>query len=110
MLLLRPAVLAAAAASGVAVYLWSCLTSPLYKIPGPWYSAFTSLMLQYHELKAQRTSYIHALHLVYGPAVRIAPNEAAFASVDSIKEIYASGGSGYDKTEFYNLFTVYGRR
>ncbi|KXJ97446.1 cytochrome P450 [Microdochium bolleyi] len=110
MLLLQPAVLAAAAASGGVVYIWSCITSPLWKIPGPWYSAFTSLVLRYHELKARRTSYIHALHLLYGPAVRIAPNETAFASVESIKEIYASGGSGYDKTEFYNLFMVYGRR
>lgn len=42
--------------------------------------------------------------------VRIAPNEVSFASTAAVKEIYCSGGSGYDKTEFYNLFTVYGRR
>jgi hypothetical protein len=27
-----------------------------------------------------------------------------------VKEIYCAGGSGYDKTEFYELFKVYGRR
>jgi hypothetical protein len=36
--------------------------------------------------------------------VRLGPNEVSFTSLDAIKEIYASGGSGYDKTEFYTLF------
>ncbi|KAI1247554.1 hypothetical protein MGN70_011444 [Eutypa lata] len=49
-------------------------------------------------------------HLLYGPVVRIAPNEVSFASLDGVREIYGSGGSGYNKTEFYNLFTVHGRR
>ncbi|KAH7041030.1 cytochrome P450 [Microdochium trichocladiopsis] len=105
MLLLQPPVLAAATAGGAAWYVWSCLASPLWKVPGPWYSAFTSLVLRYRELRAERTTYIHQLHLQYGPAVRISPNEVAFASVESIKEIYASGGN-----QFYDLFMVYGRR
>ena len=50
------------------------------------------------------------MHLKYGPVVRIAPNEVAFASSAAVKEIYGSGGSGYDKTEFYDMFKVYGRR
>ena len=86
------------------------LTSPLNKIPGPWYAQFTSLVLKWNEFRANRTRYIHGLHLKYGPAVRIAPREAAFASAAAVKEIYCSGGSGYDKTDFYDLFRVYGRR
>lgn len=86
------------------------LSSPLNKIPGPWYAKFTSVVLKWHEFQARRTTYVHALHLRYGPAVRIAPNEVAFASAAAVKEIYCSGGSGYDKTEFYDLFRVYGRR
>ena len=86
------------------------LGSPLQKLPGPFLSRFTSLILRVHELRASRTPYIHRLHLKYGPAVRIAPNQVAFASLGAVKEIYASGGSGYDKTEFYDLFKVYGRR
>ncbi|TGJ79428.1 hypothetical protein E0Z10_g9334 [Xylaria hypoxylon] len=50
------------------------------------------------------------MHLRYGPVVRVAPNEVSFASLEGIKEIYGSGGSGYDKTEFYDLFKIYGRR
>ncbi len=61
-------------------------------------------------MQANRTRYIHKLHLQYGPVVRIAPNEVAFASAAAVKEIYCSGGGGYDKTEFYDLFKVYGRR
>lgn len=87
-----------------------CLKSPLNKIPGPWYAKLTTLVLKWHEFRANRTRYIHQLHLRYGPAVRIAPDEVAFASAAAVKEIYCSGGSGYDKTEFYDLFKVYGKR
>ncbi|KAJ4304347.1 hypothetical protein N0V88_001960 [Collariella sp. IMI 366227] len=90
--------------------LWQGLCSPLRKIPGPWYAKFTSLVLKWHEFKANRTRYIHDLHLKFGPSVRIAPDEVAFASAAAVKEIYCSGGSGYDKTEFYDLFKVYNRR
>jgi hypothetical protein len=90
--------------------LWQALTSPLNKIPGPWHAKFTTLVLKSHEFRTNRTRYVHALHLKYGPAVRIAPNEVVFASAAAVKEIYCSGGSGYDKTEFYDMFKVYGRR
>ncbi|KAK4106461.1 cytochrome P450 3A13 [Parathielavia hyrcaniae] len=86
------------------------LRSPLNQIPGPWYAKFTSLVLKWNEFRANRTRYIHDLHLKYGPSVRIAPFEVAFASAAAVKEIYCSGGSGYDKTEFYDMFRVYGRR
>ncbi|KAJ2989563.1 hypothetical protein NUW58_g3408 [Xylaria curta] len=91
-------------------YIWKCMSSPLRALPGPKVSLFTTLVLKFHEFRAQRTSYIHKLHLSYGPVVRIAPNEVSFASPEGIREIYGSGGSGYDKTEFYDLFQVYGRR
>ncbi|KAL2156198.1 hypothetical protein VTH82DRAFT_943 [Thermothelomyces myriococcoides] len=86
------------------------LTSPLNKIPGPWYARFTTLVLKWHEFRANRTGYVHAMHLKYGPTVRIAPNEVVFASASAVKEIYCSGGSGYDKTDFYDMFKIYGRR
>jgi hypothetical protein len=96
--------------AAMTTYLWAILSSPLRKIPGPRISLFTSWLLKWHEFHANRTRYIHWLHETYGPTVRIAPNEVSFASSEAVKEIYQSGGSGYDKTEFYNLFQVYGRR
>ncbi|KAB5558443.1 cytochrome P450 [Coniochaeta sp. 2T2.1] len=93
-----------------AVHLLRCLSSPLNRIPGPALAKYTSWILKWHEFHASRTRYIHRLHLQYGPVVRIAPNEVAFASHAAMKEIYCSSGSGFDKTEFYDLFMVYGRR
>lgn len=110
MLLLSPIVLLAAAALLAAIQLVRCLRSPLSKIPGPAISKFTTLFLKWKEIHAQRTAYVHQLHLQYGPVVRIAPNEVSFTSWEALKEIYCSGGSGYDKTEFYDLFKIYGRR
>ncbi|KAL2139832.1 hypothetical protein VTI28DRAFT_4657 [Corynascus sepedonium] len=86
------------------------LASPLNKVPGPWYARFTTLVLKWHEFRTNRTRYVHAMHRKYGPVARIAPNEVIFASAAAVKEIYCSGGSGYDKTEFYDMFKVYGRR
>lgn len=110
MLLLSPTVLVPSLLLLVVFSLIRTLRSPLARIPGPWYAHFTSLPLKWAELNARRTLFIHELHQRYGPAVRVAPNEVSFASAPAVKEIYCSGGSGYDKTEFYNLFTVYGRR
>ncbi|KAK7433080.1 hypothetical protein QQZ08_000009 [Neonectria magnoliae] len=109
MLLLSPVFLAGAAALVLLVHIVVRLASPLFKIPGPAVTNFTSLILKWHELNANRTMYIHHLHQKYGPVVRVSPNEVSFTSVAALKEIYGSGGSGYDKTEFYNLFQAYGR-
>lgn len=80
------------------------------KVPGPWFANITSLVLKYHEFTRNRRLWIHSLHQQYGPVVRLAPNEISFANLDGMKEIYQSGGSGYDKTEFYDLFMQYNQR
>ncbi|ELQ42119.1 cytochrome P450 monooxygenase [Pyricularia oryzae Y34] len=110
MLLFSPSITAIILGVCAAAYLIRCLRSPLRKVPGPWYSLFTGAGLKYNELQGQRTRYIHKLHLKYGPTVRLSPSEASFTGPDAVREIYGSGGSGYEKTEFYDLFTVYGRR
>ncbi|KAJ5763579.1 hypothetical protein N7533_002260 [Penicillium manginii] len=88
----------------IGYYIGPGFRAPLIKIPGPWYTRFTSLWIKYQEFTANRRESVHHLHRQYGPVVRLGPNEVSFTSLDSIKEIYASGGSGYDKTEFYTLF------
>jgi hypothetical protein len=84
--------------------------SPLAKLPGPFYTRLTSVILIWKEVTSQRRTYIHTLHENYGPIVRIGPNEVSFTSLEAVKEIYQSGGSGYDKTEFYGLFMQFGER
>ncbi|KAJ5183417.1 hypothetical protein N7492_001033 [Penicillium capsulatum] len=91
-------------------HLSRCVGSPISKVPGPWYTRFTSLWIKYQEFTANRRVSIHRLHEKYGPVVRIGPNEVSFTSLDAIKEIYSSGGSGYDKTEFYTLFRQFNIR
>lgn len=110
MALLSPSLLVLGLSILFISYIWTFLTSPLRKIPGPKLASFSSLAIKWHEFHANRTRYVHRLHEIYGPVVRLAPNEVSFASVEGVKEIYTSGGSGYDKTEFYNLFRVYGKR
>ncbi|KAM5367167.1 hypothetical protein ACJZ2D_010157 [Fusarium nematophilum] len=109
-MLLSLPTLSLAIAAFFLIYLWRCLSSPLSSAPGPFLSRFTSLALRWNEFRANRTLYIHSLHLKYGPAVRIAPDEMSFTSYEAVKEIYGSMGSGYDKTRFYDLFKVFGRR
>lgn len=110
MFILSPSLISGAAALFLVAYIITRLSSATAKIPGPFVSNFTSLVLKWQELNANRTVYIHELHKRYGPVVRVAPNEVSFTSIAAVKEIYGSGGSGYDKTEFYNLFQVYGKR
>lgn len=110
MLLLSPTILIPSLVLVLGLFIFRSFRSPLSGIPGPWYTRLTSLPLKWAELHARRTLFIHGLHKRYGSVVRIAPGEVSFASAAAVKEIYCSGGSGYDKTEFYNLFTVYGRR
>ncbi|KAJ3956719.1 hypothetical protein N0V92_006731 [Colletotrichum tropicale] len=94
----------------IVFYLARCIASPLWKLPGPFWSRITPLALRWNEFNATRTLYVHSLHLKYGPVVRIAPNEVSFTSYEAVKEIYGSLGSGYDKSSFYNLFRVFKRR
>jgi len=102
--------------AAAAVLISSCISfirvvrSPVSKIPGPNYSIFSDLWLMRQEFTGNRRSYIHGLHKQYGPVVRLGPNEVSFSSLEAIKEIYTSGGSGYDKTEFYTLFMQFGAR
>lgn len=92
------------------LHLIQRLRSPVTKVSGPTYTIFTSLYLMLEEFTSNRRPYIHALHQKYGPVVRLGPNEVSFTSLEALKEIYASGGSGYNKTEFYSLFMQFKTR
>ncbi|KAH9922031.1 cytochrome P450 [Amylocystis lapponica] len=86
------------------VVFYRLVRSPLAKLPGPRISALTGLCLMYYEFTRRRRRWIHELHLKYGPIVRVAPDEVSFATWEAVKEIYVSGGSGYDKSSLYRLF------
>ncbi|KAK7920048.1 hypothetical protein PG985_008070 [Apiospora marii] len=74
---------------------------PLSKIPGPWYSRFTRLVLKYHILTGREMYYIHALHRRYGPVVRIAPRDAAVCDLAAFSQIHRAG-SPFRKGPWYD--------
>jgi hypothetical protein len=57
-------------------------------VPGPYISKVTNLWLTYQGYKNNANQYIHTLHKVYGPVVRVAPDVVSFNSVEAIPAIY----------------------
>lgn len=85
-----------------------CL-NPKSKIPGPKLYALTKWRLALDEYRGDRTRAIHALHLRYGPVVRIGPNEIHCNNLNALRTIYGAG-SGFERTWFYRMFDVYGKQ
>ena len=108
--MLWPICAAAIPLAWLSIRVHKALFSPLLKVPGPYFTFITDVWLMLQEFMGNRREYIHQLHKQYGPVVRLGPNEVSFTSVEALKEIYSSGGSGYDKTEFYTLFTQFDTR
>jgi hypothetical protein len=92
------------------ISIYRAIFSSLSKLPGPKYTLFSELYLVIQEFTGKRREYIHELHKRCGAVVRLGPNEISFTSLEAMKEIYTSGGSGYDKTEFYTLFKQFDTR
>lgn len=78
-------------------------TSKLSRVPGPWYSAYTSLVFKWYNLKGKRWDYVHSLHQKYGPVVRVGPSEVSAVSLEATKEVYKMGSRFY-KTDYYGKF------
>lgn len=60
------------------------------RLPGPWYTKWTSLVKRYHWFFGRQSQYVHALHLKYGPVVRISPDEADICDPKAYKQIYTA--------------------
>ncbi|KAM4063653.1 cytochrome p450 [Hirsutella rhossiliensis] len=76
------------------------LRAPTSRVPGPWYSKWTSLVLDFYFLTGKRSFYVHALHQQYGPVVRIAPNEIDITDLEAVKTIYSTKET-FRKSNFY---------
>ncbi|CAG8983478.1 hypothetical protein HYALB_00000647 [Hymenoscyphus albidus] len=85
------------------------LISPLRNIPGPKLYALTKWRLALDEWQGKRTRTIHQLHQLYGPVIRIGPNEVHFNSLTAMRLIYGPGAA-FELTEFYRLFEAYGKQ
>lgn len=80
---------------------------PLWHIPGPLIPRITVLNIVYHSYIGDEATWVHNLHKVYGPAVRISPNSVDFADVGVIQPIYIQKG-GFLKARYYNNFDIDG--
>ncbi|KJZ69528.1 hypothetical protein HIM_11070 [Hirsutella minnesotensis 3608] len=90
------------------LYVYTVLCRPTSKLPGPWYSKWTNLMLDYHWLNGTRPQYVHLLHHIYGPIVRIGPDEVDVCDIDAVKTIYTTRET-FLKSAWYQSFTTYGK-
>ncbi|EFY93357.1 cytochrome P450, putative [Metarhizium acridum CQMa 102] len=89
----------------VVTFIYSGLSNPLSKLPGPWYSKWTDLAAKYHYYKGNKVFYVHNLHKKFGPYVRIGPNEVSVADLDATKIIYSTKET-FRKTIFYRHLTA----
>ncbi|KAF3031966.1 hypothetical protein E8E11_001884 [Didymella keratinophila] len=75
----------------------------LAKYPGPFLASITRLWLVIDVARGNSDETQRRLHRIYGPIVRIAPDEVAIADPEAIRTIYAAH-SGFTKTDFYLPF------
>jgi len=72
---------------------------PLSAYPGPWWMAVSDMVRLTHLASGRYVALNHRLHLLYGPIVRVGPQELSFIQPEAWKDIYGhSSGSG--KAEF----------
>jgi len=86
----KPATVIAAIliALGLSVTLYVFQTwRRLSHIPGPFLNSITPLVLTYHCLKEDITTYTYELSLKYGPLVRVSPNIVAYYDPETLRRI-----------------------
>jgi cytochrome P450 len=82
---------------------------PLCHVPGPLLPKISSLWLHYHAYIGDEATTIRQLHAIYGPFVRISPNEVDISDADAIQPIYVSKG-GFPKANCYANFDIDGHK
>ncbi|KAF3760962.1 cytochrome P450 [Cryphonectria parasitica EP155] len=92
----------------VLAYVYSAFSTPLAKVPGPWYSLFTGQVLKYYGVAGKRAKYVHDLHEKYGPIVRVGPEEVDVADVASVKEIHTVKATYTKSPKFYSALKAPG--
>ncbi|KAL5338597.1 cytochrome P450 [Aspergillus crustosus] len=76
--------------------------NPLSSIPGPESTKWTDFLLKYYTVTGQRPRYVHDLHRIYGPIVRIAPDTVDISDIPSAREIHRIA-SPFLKSHWYRL-------
>lgn len=61
---------------------------PLAKYPGPKIAAVTRLWYAYHLFRGTHPRELKRLHIIYGPKLRVAPDELSYSSPQAWDDIY----------------------
>lgn len=91
--------------------IYNVTRHPLAGFPGPLLWRASRLPAIFYLFRARLPLKVHELHLKYGPVVRIAPNELAYSSPQSWKDIYGQKHEGNTSKEipkfarFYSTLT-----
>ncbi|KAI1352046.1 cytochrome P450 [Xylaria sp. FL0043] len=73
---------------------------PLAKVPGPWYTKWTNIVVIVKNLRAEGPLYVDKLHEKYGPVIRLGPSEVDIADIAATKKIHRVNAD-FLKTNFY---------
>lgn len=87
--------------------LYRAFFHPLSSVPGPLICKLTSLWTWYHSYIGDECTRINDLHALYGPVLRIAPNEVIIADGAALQPIYNERG-GFRKADCYANFDIEG--
>ncbi|OBT39076.1 hypothetical protein VE00_09912 [Pseudogymnoascus sp. WSF 3629] len=88
----------------ITIILYAVFSNPLARLPGPWYTKWTSIVLKYNIIKGNRALYVHDLHNKYGALVRVSPTEVHVSDVAATKQIH-NVKSSFKKSSWYKSFT-----
>ncbi|GME27171.1 Benzoate 4-monooxygenase cytochrome p450 protein [Neofusicoccum parvum] len=101
---LLPGVAAAVIFYAVGLAIYRRLFHPLARIPGPLLPAITTLYQSYHNCHYYQK--ISELHKIYGPVIRITPNEIHLSDPENYDKIYYMGTRFWKSPIFYGAFAI----
>ncbi|KAG4429108.1 hypothetical protein IFR05_015410 [Cadophora sp. M221] len=76
----------------LSISIYRVLFHPLAEFPGPAIWAISTLPQAYYLARGRLPYKIHELHNIYGPVVRLAPNELSFIAAEAWEGIYSKSG------------------
>lgn len=71
------------------IFLAAFSSTPLNKIPGPWYARYTSLHLRYLFARGTIWKFVETAHEKYGDVIRLGPRQVWVADKASMTDILA---------------------
>ncbi|KAG6368256.1 hypothetical protein INS49_002458 [Diaporthe citri] len=89
-----PVAVAVGTLLAAAYVVYCCVFHPLAHVPGPFIAKFSPLWTMRALWREKFNTELQDLHRNYGPAVRIAPSEVSFASLEAMTAIYARQEDG----------------